>query len=395
MVTADVAIVVSARPWAETLHRFIADHGGARVRARVVDGREALREHYDVLVAEDLTSFLTPRMVVRLQAQGRRVLGLHDPTEPHGAVRLAELGVDGTAPVTATPEELLRAVDVLALAAAVDRGATRAPTGGVEAVGVADGPPPPRPGRAGDRAPVIVVGGPPGGPGITEVALGLAQVLAGRVGPTTLVDADLRVPSLAPRLGLALHPSLRTAVDVVEHWSGRLEDVLQPSGARALSVLAGVPATRTRDGLRPGEVLDVVHELAGLRDRVVVDLGGDPGGGPVDELLGAADHRIAVGAPTPVGLIRLLDWLAGPGVRAGRPAAVVVNRAPTGGFRRAELEEEVRRAYAPPALVFAPEDRRVAEAAWRGAPIGDGAFLAAVEQLADALRPAARPGGPA
>lgn len=389
MVTADVAIVVSARPWAEALHRFIADHGGARVRARVVDGREALQEHYDVLVAEDLTSFLTPRMVVRLQAQGRRVLGLHDPTEPHGAVRLAEVGVDGTAPVTATPEQLLRAVDVLALAAAVDRGATPGP-----AVGVTDRPPLSRPDRVGDRAPVIAVGGPPGGPGITEVALGLAQVLARRVGPTALVDADVRAPSLAPRLGLALHPSLRTAVDVVEHWSGRLEDVLQSGGGTALSVLAGVPATRTGDGPRPGEVLDVVQELAELRDRVVVDLGGDPGAGPVDELLGAADHRVAVGAPTPVGLIRLLDWLAGVGAGPGRPVVVVVNRAPASAFQRAELEEELCRAYAPPAVVFAPEDRRVTEAAWEGAAIGDGAFLAAMERLADRLRPVLHGGRP-
>lgn len=376
--TPDVAIVVSARPWAEDLHRFIADHGGARVRARVLGAREALEERYDVLVAEDLTSFLTPRLVATLQRGGRRVLGLHDPTEPRGAARLAELGVDGTAPVTAEPEELLRIVDTLALAVRADPDSELV---GLSAETVRSTAPRP------DRGRLTAVGGPPGGPGVTEVALGLAQVVAARGGRTVLVDADEVAPSLAQRLGLPLDPNLRTAIDVVEHWSGHLEEALVTGVQQDLSVLCGVPNIRVRHRLRPGEVLDVLDELALHHEEVVADVGQHrPAASELTrELLRVADQVVGVGAPTPVGLTRLLDWLADVETVAEDPVCVVLNRAPPSSYQRAELEKELRRTYPPSALLFAPEDKRVTQAVWDGRPIRGGPFLATMEDLALAL----------
>ncbi|MBW3620932.1 MAG: hypothetical protein KY461_11850, partial [Actinobacteria bacterium] len=199
--TPEIAIVVSPRDWAEGLHRFVADHGGARVRARVLDGREALDEGYQVLVAEDLTSFLTPRLVAELRRRGKRILGVFDPVEPWGRERLLELGADDTIESTATPEQVLRAVDALAITAAVDLDAELA---GLGAAGRhrPDGATPGAGADAATAAPgdlgtVVAVGGPAGAPGATEVALGLAHATRRLGRPTVLVDADDVAPSLA------------------------------------------------------------------------------------------------------------------------------------------------------------------------------------------------------
>ncbi|HEX2029217.1 MAG TPA: hypothetical protein VHF25_14580, partial [Nitriliruptorales bacterium] len=221
----EIAIVVSPRDWAERLHRFVADHGGARVRARVLDAREALDDVYAVLVAEDLTSFLTPRLVEQLHARGRRVLGVHDPGEPWGRRRLDDLGIDETIELDAAPEEFVRAIEALAAGMSLDyeltelvaRVGTR-PVRADAASGKSDG--------ASPGGTLTSVGGPSGGVGVTEVALGLAVALAARGEPTVLLDGDELAPCLAQRLGLPLHPNIRTAIDAVEHRSGRLEDAL-------------------------------------------------------------------------------------------------------------------------------------------------------------------------
>lgn len=395
----DVAIVVSPREWAERLHRFVADHGGARVRARVLDGRQALEERYDVLVAEDLTSFLTPRLVGTLQRDGRRVLGVFEPTEPRGRERLHELGVDDTVPATVDPEELLRAVDALAVAVTSDLDAELVRLAG--GPGQPEQPPTPDAGAGPGRGLLVAVGGPAGAPGATEVAVGLAVAAGGGGEPAVVVDCDDVAPALAQRLGLPLHPNLRTAVDVVEHWSGRLEDTLLPVPAPGVEALCGMPSVAGRDGLRAGEVLDVLADLASLRDRIVVNVGSRleelVGRGGVEgryavtrEVLAAADRVVAVAAPTPVGLARLLEWLADVRQLTDERPVVVFNRVPRGRFRRAELSEELRRTFEPGGLLFAPEDRRVAAAAWDGDPVRGGPFAAAMDELAAVT--AARPG---
>ena len=395
--TPEIAIVVSPRDWAEGLHRFVADHGGARVRARVLDGREALDEGYQVLVAEDLTSFLTPRLVAELRRRGKRILGVFDPVEPWGRERLLELGADDTIESTATPEQMLRAVDALAITAAVDLDAELAGLGagrGRRPDGATRGAAPDAAATAPeDLGTVVVVGGPAGAPGATEVALGLAQATR-RVGrPTVLVDADDVAASLAQRLGLPLHPNIRTAIDVVEHWSGQLSDTLLPVPAAGISVLCGLPNPRDWAELRPGEVVDVLDELARIRAMVVVNVGhrleelGGLGGGPARHgvtraVIGRADLLVGVATPTPVGLARYLDWVADVRALSAAPLHAVVGRAPASAFRRGELEQELRRSFTPASLTFVPNDKRVAEAEWEGVPVRPGPFTKALDRLA-------------
>jgi glycerophosphoryl diester phosphodiesterase len=91
----ELAVVYSSRAWANRVVRHVTDHGGGRVRLRVIDRRVALEEEFDVLVAEDVTSFLDARLVRELHVRGRRVLGVYDRGEPAGRRRLLDLGVDG------------------------------------------------------------------------------------------------------------------------------------------------------------------------------------------------------------------------------------------------------------------------------------------------------------
>ena len=74
----EVALVFTAEPWVEELHRHLSDHGGARVRSLVVEQSVALEESYDVLVVSHRWPALTRAFVADVHARGRRVLGVHD-----------------------------------------------------------------------------------------------------------------------------------------------------------------------------------------------------------------------------------------------------------------------------------------------------------------------------
>lgn len=385
-----VAIVVSPRDWAERLHRFLADHGGARVRARVLDARDALADGHEVLVAEDLTSFLSPRLVGELHALGRRVLGVYDPAEPPGEERLVALGVDATIRADAAPTDLVRAI--VELAGPIARAEREDPDGSDLA-----GPAPDPPSEAdpeGDRVvgDVVAVAGPRGGAGATEVAVHLAGAFARRGERVPLVDADLETPAVAQRLGLDLHPNLRTAVDAVEHRLGTLDSCILRHPSR-LAVVGGLPTPTMWAELRPREVVGAVRSLAQRTRRVIVDVGSGIEDLPTAigphryavarALVADADTLVAVCAATPLGVSRLVRWVAE--ARRLAPAApilVAVNRTPSGRFRRAEIEEEICRTIDVPSIGFLPSDPRVERAAWAGdlAPERSG-FVRAVDLL--------------
>lgn len=381
MSTPEVAIVVSPRGWAETLHRFVADHGGARVRARVLDAREALDERYQVLVAEDLTSFLTPKLVGDLHRRGRRILGVHDPAEPWGRERLLELGVDEVVASTLPAEELLRAVTALGAVAGTDLDAE---LDRLTDAGTPDAPPT---GTVPPRGRRVVVSGPAGAPGVTEVALALAHALGAAAG-SVLVDLDDVAPSLAQRLGVPLHPNLRTALDAVQHGDVDLADVLAP--LERLEVLVGLPHPPDAAELRPHEVADLLDELR-RRGHVTVDAGHrledhHARHAVVRSVVSMADLHVVVGAPSPVGVTRLLAHLADVRALSSAPAHVVVNRAPSDRFRVGEVRDEIARTFVPASLTVLPSDRRVAQAGWDGTVVGAGPFTKAVRDLVGALR---------
>jgi MinD-like ATPase involved in chromosome partitioning or flagellar assembly len=377
----EIALVVSTRTWADRLHRYVTDHGGARVRARPLQGRHALEETYDVLIAEDLTSFLTPRLVDDLHRSGRRLLGVYDPDEPTGRRRLLDIGADDVLPADATPQEFVRVLDVLrAGTPPTPTARERLPSGAAP--------------DSTSRATTIAVGGPGGGCGVTEVAIALATHLQHHA-PSVLLDLDVVAPAIAQRLGLPLHPNICAAIDAAEHLARAAETLLDvPEGPRALPGL--VSGAMWRD-VRPDDALTLLGTLRTEAGHLVCDIGtaiedvptsaGVGRHGVPRTIAGSADLVVAVGAPNPVGVTRLLGWVAElRTVAPDVPLLVAFNRVGGSRYLRAEVEREITRNIDVPALGFLPEDRRVLEAAWEGRPVRSGPFLRAVDRLGRAVR---------
>ncbi|MFC2176939.1 MinD/ParA family protein [Actinomycetota bacterium] len=391
-----VMLAHSIRAWAQELHFFLMDHGGAIVRGYVMSPEDATGEKYDVLLVDDVTSFLSTRLVNNLQRAGIRVIGVYDAADPVGTgkQRLLELGVDEAIADTTPPSEFVDAIarvagpmiiDDLELRDLLDSVLTEsAPPGPVDHDAAS---------RRRRRGYVIAVAAAAGGAGATEVAIQLAAALRGRGQATVLVDADEQAPSVAQRLGLGLHPNIRTAVDTVHHGTGALTGTLRQLPTAGISVLSGLPNPRDWFELRSGEVAEVLAELATTHPYVVANVGPrledlPEAGGPARfsvtrATLSTADVVVLVGSATPVGVTRIVDWLAdGRSLVTGKPLHIVLNQQPRGSFLLAEVEVELRRSVTPQSITVAPFDKRVPRGAWDGQLVARGPFVKAVTKLA-------------
>ncbi len=389
-----VMLAHSVRGWAQELHFFLMDHGGAMVRGYVMSPEDAVTEQYDVLIVDDVTSFLSTRLVSNLQRNGTRVIGVYDSADPAGTgkQRLLELGVDEALADTTPPAEFVEAVARISGPLTVD-----AP----EFQGIFDSivGEPARPldhdavPRRSTRGFVVAVAAATGGAGATEVAIQLATELRNRNQAVALVDADEQSPSVAQRLGLGLHPNIRTAVDAVHHATGRLHTTLNKLPVAGLEVLSGLPNPRDWFELRSGEVVEVLAELARNRPYVVANVGPriedlPESGGPARfavtrATLSLADIVILVGSTTPVGVTRVVDWLAdGRSLVTGKPLHVALNQHPGSSFVATEIENELRRTVSPQSITLLPFDKRVLRASWEGDFVARGPFTKAVTRLA-------------
>lgn len=370
MAEIELALAASARDWSDRLHHFLVDHGGARVRAVVMSPEDVAGEDYDVLLIDDVCSFLTPRLVEQARRRGRLVVGVFEARDGTDAKRrLLDCGVDDVVEAEANPDEFLdvirRVRQLTPVLARIDE---------------------PEPATA-RRGKVIVVGAPPGGCGATEVTVALATVLG-----AVAVDADDVAPSLAQRLGVSLHPNLRTAIDIVHHREGDVEGAVVRAGG--VRLVAGLAVSDDWAQVHPGEVEAVVEELATGEARVVVNAGsglerprlGEGRFGLARALVAGADVAVGVGLAHPVGVTRLLRWLEEARVLAPDKAKVaVLNRVPASGFRQAEAESEIARTFPDVGVFSLPEDPRVAEAAWSGGVVARGPFRRGIARLAKAL----------
>lgn len=389
-----VALAHSQRGWARDLHFFLMDHGGAVVRGYVVGPEDALGEDYDVLIVDDITSFLTPRLVSSLQRRGTSVIGVFDPADGDGAgkQRLIDLGVDEALADDAGAAAMLEAISRLAGAFVADD----TEIGGLLAELRRD---PARHRPAEEPAPrgvIVAVAGAGGGVGATEVAVATADAFRRGGSSVVLVDTDEIGPSVAQRLGLPIHPNLRTAVDVVHHASGELEATLAREPSLGIEILAGIPNHRDWHELRATEVVEVLRDLSSTRAVVVAnvgprvedlpDFGGPARYGVSRAVLDLADVVVLVGGESPVGVTRMVDWLADARTLLdGTPVHVVVNRHDGSRYVASEIENELRRSFTPESIHFAPVDKKVARAAWDGVGVAKGPFTRAVAQLVSVL----------
>jgi len=363
-----LALVFSPDPWVEQLHRFLADHGGARVRLLVVDPSVLDDEEFDVLVTGDRWPSLTPALVGRMHARRVLVVGVFDPEEPAGKDHLLAVGADAVIAADASPAEIASVVtEQFAHRSAGTR--PRAPrTESGRAVPDGD--------LVSSLAPILVTGSP--GSGATEVALAIGIELAAR-GSTLLLDARLGGAGASVRLGLPLVPNLRSAVDELLCGGDPAECVLTLARS-GLHVLTGFPNAASAGQVSAREVLDVVAALRPGVGRLVVLADGEVRDALADEAV-----VVLVTAPTPLGVARAAGALAELGGVQRHPRHVVVNRAPQERFRVAELRAEVGVLDGVSSVHVVPDDPRVGDAAWDGVVVGDGPFSRSVAVLAALL----------
>lgn len=314
----------------------------------------------DVLIIDDVCSFLSPTLVSGLKHRGSEVIGVFDPDDGADAKRrLLECGISDVIESDATPEEFLQKIELTL--------AHRLPAAEVKSYG---------------QGPIrIGVTGASEGVGVTEVALTLAVELGKQV-RSALVDLDPVWPSVAQRLGLPLHPNIRTLVDNALHEPSRIESSLHRHDD--LVVVGGRADGPTSAPVSRHDSQLALDSLEPFCDVAVIDIGPihevDPG------LFRDFDTLIVVGHATPVGVARLIRVASR--LVADDPDGsmlLVVNMVPRKSFHRGEVVTEIDRAL-PGSLVFTlPMDNRVGEAAWDGRVRSAGLFRRGVRSMSDVV----------
>lgn len=357
----EIALAASTREWPDRLHRFLLDHGGGRIVARLMAADQVTEAGFDVLLIDDVCSFLSPRLVAVLKQSGSEVIGVYMPEDGSDAKRrLLECGISDVVETDATPEEFLAKINgTLLHRAATEHQDTSSPS----------------------RAFKVAVTGPCEGVGMTEIAIGLSHSLSDAVG-TVLIDMDQVWPSVAQRLDLPVHPNIRTALDHALHRIDRLNEAVH--SVNRLRIVGG-----RADGGRGAEISrpDVMMLLDGFgefNEVIVADLGplahAEPGA------LREFDTVILVGTGTPVGVARLIKTVET--VMAGNSllsVLAVVNKVGQGSFRRAETLDEIARAHPDLPVVTVPFDQRLATATWDGEIYDRGRYGRAVRSMSEVI----------
>lgn len=353
----DIALAASAREWPDRLHRFLLDHGGGRIVDRVMAADQASSGGFDVLLIDDVCSFLTPRLVAVLKQTGTEVIGVYMPEDgPDAKRRLLECGISDVIETDATPEEFLSKIDG-ALAHQV--------------------PVQPEEDSASADSFRIAVTGPCEGVGMTEIAIGLAQSLAGEV-ETVLIDMDQDWPSIAQRLDLSVHPNIRTAIDHALHRIDRLGEAVHE--VNGLSVVGGRADGGQGVRITRPDAMMLMDGLSESRDVVVADLG--PLGNAEPGLVREFDTVIIVGTATPVGVARLIKTVEN--VLSAAPSLsvlAVVNKTGKGSFRRSEILGEIARTIPDLPVVTVPFDHRLESAVWDGTIHSRGRYGKALQSM--------------
>lgn len=352
-----IALAASARDWSDRLHRSVLDHGGGLVIARVMSGDQAIESKFDVLFIDDICSFLTPRLIFELRRQGKAVVGVFSPEDgSDGKRRLLEVGISDVA------ESGSRAEEFLSVANSSFNAAPETAT------------PDAMPSELGMTVGVI---GPPGGVGVTEVSIGLAIDISRRH-RVALLDLNQRWPSIGQRLGLRVHPNLRTAVDFALHEPERLEEAMHVD--HDLHVITGL-ANPSEGELPPADIAGLVVSLSREFSHTVVDLGlVEPR--PSDLILRRFNALLLVGVGDPIGITRVVRALETLTERSlGAEVGIVLNRVTGSSRQRQEIVNQMAAMVPGVPIALIGEDSRISRAVWDGESITRGTFFNQIRRL--------------
>ena len=358
---ADIALAASARDWPDRLHRHVLDHGGGRVVERVMGAEQAVACVCDALLIDDVSSFLTPRLVATMKNRSVEVIGVYAPEDREDAKRrLLECGITDVIEADAPPTEFMAKVN-----STIEH---RSPVPTVE-------------------TPLsslisIAVSGPAAGVGVTEVALSLAWSIS-RAVPVVLMDLDQEWPSLAQRLGLPVHPNIRTLLDHALHQPSRLSSALFEVDDD-FHVVGGVADGGTGERLSRHDAVTVIDALGATTDVIVADLG--PANGVERGLTREFDSVLLVGRGDPVGVTRLIRSVSRVvEERDGQSVLVVVNGVDRSRYRQSEALTEIRREFPGVMVVAMPFDPRISRSAWNGSLGFGSGYRRAVQSMAQVV----------
>ncbi len=390
-----VAVGSSQRPWVAELMSYAQDHAGVRVVGTVLSSREAVEQAYDVLLIDDTTSYLTKRLIDKVQLQRRVVIGVFESTRGDtGRTKLLEMGVDAVIDADSSPKEFMSRIRYVAEQRLVDRDfadiVADEPHPGIERVA----PISPQEDRSPSGKFIIVVSG---SNGVTEVSVGLASEMVRLGMKVVIIDLDTIEPTLAQRLAIELSPNVLTAIEALRH-AGVIDGAVVAHGA-GFNVLSGMPSPREWEACPPDDAADLVSELGTEHDCVIVrvdrqleDLApfGVRSGrfGVARRMVADADHLIVVGDPSPTGVTAVLSWIGEARGLSGAPIHVVLNHCGRSLYQRGEIAEEIARTFNAGSLVFAPEEHRVRKASWQGEVPDPGRFSRSLQPIAARVKEA-------
>lgn len=312
---------------------------------------------FDVLVIDDICSFLTPRLVTLVKLDGSDLLGVFSPADgPDAKRRLLECGITDVIESDASPEEF-----VAKILATITHKAPAAEMRDNPRIGWSVG-----------------VTGVTGGVGATEMALGLAGALAA-ITDVGLVDLDPVWPSVAQRLDLPLYPNLRTAVDMTMQNQDDLSQAFHSVGR--IKVVGGTADRGVASPIPHPELNLFLNDFSGDVDVLVADLGRFDQS--IRGVLREMDTVALVSGADPVAVTRALHTIESL-VSLVDPSQVLVvaNLFHGRRFYLSEIRAELQAAYPDVPVVTVRLDGRISDAAWNGRLPSRGSFTRTMRQIA-------------
>lgn len=240
------------------------------------------------------------------------------------------------------------------------------------------------------RNSIVAVTGPPGAPGRSTVALGLAEAWAHSGERVCVIDADTCAPALAYLVGITENVS---GVLVAARYAdqGALDARSLGSACRQLTdrlwILTGIGSPDRWTGANPAVLDRIWAACAEHFDKVVIDAGTLLDTSPIDDpfaarherdgatisALRASDSTVVVCRPDPIGIVRLIHQLPLIAEYAGEAdLRVLVNRQ-SGSERKAgsQVADALLEAGISLPIQTLREDSSVATCVARGALLGE------------------------